>query len=199
MAIFAVSMDKAVTFRGANQLFSNVYHYQGVLPDAAQAAAIASHLRSLEGPFHSSDVGFIRYKVWSAGGSSTANQMIAQGNLTGVGTQTVDTNMDRERAVLIRFPNGTDVRGRPVYLRKWYHSCGSCSGVAFNAAGIYQNTAQITSGNRATIATAADAFRSITVGGVTYTLCSKRGINAASAAQCHAYLEHHQLGDAWRG
>jgi hypothetical protein len=199
MAIFACSIIKSVNFRGVQQLFANVYHYQGTLPDATQAAAIATHLRNLEGPWHSTDVAFNSYKLWSAGGSSTANQMIAQGSLSGLGTQSVNQAIDRERAVLMRANNGTDSRGRPVYMRKWYHCCGSCNGVTFAGVGILGNYVQIPAGDRATLVTAFNNFLSITVNSVSYTLCSPRGVNNSGGAQCHPYLEHHQLGDTWRG
>lgn len=199
MAIFGLSITKTVLFRGVQQPFSNVYHYQGTLPDAAQALAIAQFVTAIEKPLHASDVTWTGYKLWSAGGSPTANQMINQGVLSGNGTQTTIGSLDRERAILIRFKNGTDVRGRPVFLRKWFHTCGNCAGVTLSTAGIMQNTAVIPSADRTTIQNAADDLLTIVVNAVTYNLCSKRGINATAPVECHNYLEHHQLGDAWRG
>jgi hypothetical protein len=199
LALFAVSSRKSVSFRGTQQPFSNVYYYQGTLPDATQAQAILSRIVVLEKPFHSTDVAFLDGKVWSAGGSPTANQMIFQGVTLGTGTQTVDTAMDRERAVLHRVKCGTDVRGRPVYLRKWFHSCGSSAGVSFAGTGILQNTGQISAANRTTLQTAFNDFLTLVVNTISYTLCSPKGVNNQGGVQCHAYLEHHQLGDAWRG
>lgn len=198
MAIFAVSLTKSVSFRGVQQEFSNVYHYSGTLPDATQAAAIVTAMKNIEVDLHSLDVSFVRYRVWSAGGSPAANLMIAQGTMSGTGAQTVNGSMDRERAVLVRFANGIDVRGRPVYLRKWYHSCGNCAGVSFATAGILQNTAQIPSGDRSLIQNRVDDFLSLTVGAQTYNLCSKKGTAGGNPVVVHAYLEHHQLGDQWR-
>lgn len=199
MAVFAVSITKGVSFRGVQQEFSNVYHLSGALPDAAQAALVASNIKGKEVNYHSLDVTFLRYKVWSAGGSAGQNQMIAQGNLSGVGGQAGNTALDRERAVLIRFSNGLDVRGRPKYLRKWFHSCGSCQGVTLNATGVFQNTAQIPSADRTTIANAATAdFIGFTVNSILYTLCAPDGTVGTAPVECHRYLEHHQLGDMWR-
>jgi hypothetical protein len=198
MAIFAIAIQKNTSFRGVQQLFNNVYHFSGTLPDATQAGNIAAFLKTHEQQFHSTDVGFNFYRCWSAGGSAGSNQMIGQGALTGVGTQTTDGNMDRERAVLIRYANGVDSRGRPVYLRKWYHSCGSCVGVSMNAAGVLANTAQISSANRTTIQNAADDILSPTISGQSYNLCSPSGTAGGTPVICHPYLEHHQLGDMWR-
>lgn len=198
MAIFAVAITKSVSFRGVQQEFTNVYHYSGTLPGVSQAAAVAAALKTKEVQYHSSDVTFVRYKVWSAGGSSGSNVMIDQGNLSGTGSQTVNSSMDRERAVLIRVSNGIDVRGRPVYLRKWYHSCGDFAGVSFSG-GLLQNTTQISSANRTAIASLFQTdFLSPTISGVTYNLCSARGTAGGTPITCHPYLEHHQLGEMWR-
>lgn len=198
MAIFAVSITKSVGFRGVQQEFSNVYHFSGTTPSAANALLLAQNIRNQEQDFHSSDVTFLRFKAWTAGGTPGANQMIAQGSLTGIGLQGTNSSMDRERAVLIRFANGIDTRGRPVYLRKWFHSCGSCQGVTFAGAGILQNTAQIASGDRTTIQTAAAGFLSIGTPGGPYQLCSPSGTAGGTPIVCHPYLEHHQLGEMWR-
>lgn len=198
MAIFAVAITKSTPFRGVNQEFSNVYHYSGTLPVASQADAVMDALKAIEVPFHSSDVTFVRGKLWSAGGSAGSNQMISQKNFSGVGSQAATSTMDRERAVLIRFANGIDVRGRPVYLRKWYHSCGAFAGVLFTGTGILGNTAQIPGADRTTIQNAADDLLSLTVNSVTYNLCSPKGTAGGTPVTCHPYLEHHQLGDMWR-
>ena len=198
MAIFAVSITKSVSFRGVQQEFSNVYHYSGTLPGITQADAIMDAIKALEVPLHSTDVTFVRGKLWSAGGSAGANQMISQKAFSGTGSQGTVASMDRERAVLVRFANGIDARGRPKYLRKWYHSCGACAGALLTATAILQNTQQISTTDRTAIQNAVDDFLSLTVSATTYNLVSPSGTAGGSPVVCHPYLEHHQLGDMWR-
>lgn len=197
MASYGVSITKKVAFRGADQEFSNVYHYSGATLSVADATALATAIKAIEVPLHSTDVTFVRYRVWTTGGGQADNQMVAQGNLSGAGTQGVGSSHDRERAVLIRWAAGFDTRGHQVYLRKWFHSGGSCAGVAFGSTQL-QNTGQIATADRTTIANAANALKQVTVSANNYALIAESGRAALGNAECHQYLEHHQLGDMWR-
>lgn len=197
MTVHGVAITKSCSFRGVQQEFTNVYYYNGVGLTNATATTLANQVKALEVPFHSLDVTFVRYKVWNNSAIPSQNNMIAQGNLSGTGNQVVLTTMDRERAVLIRWPAGFDSRGHPVFLRKWYHSCGQFSGVGFTNPQL-QNTAGLTTTERNSIAGAADNVRSEVVGPDTYDLSGPFGRANTGPAQCHQYLEHHQLGDMWR-
>lgn len=197
MAQFGVAITKKVSFRGADQEFTNVYHYTGPTLSVSDATALAGQIKTKEVSFHSTDVVFVRYKVWTSGGGQAQNQMVAAGSLSGTGNQAVNTNMDRERAVLVMFAAGFDIRGHPVKLRKWYHSCGGCGDIAFGAT-VLQNTAQIASADRTTIANIADDLLVLTQGGGTYNLCAESGRAGGTPVEVHRYLEHHQLGDMWR-
>lgn len=199
MPIYAVSITKRVSFRGANQEFSNVYHYDysGALGQA-DADALIDAIKAIEVPLHSSDVTFVLGRVWTAGGSPAANQMVAEKALSGTGSQAVIGEMDRERAVLAQWPAGLNVLGRPVYLRKWFHSCGNCNAVSFSAA-IFQNTAAISDANRNTIQAKVNELRQVTANAKTFNLCAKSGRLSTAPAVIYKWLEHHQLGDQWRG
>jgi hypothetical protein len=191
-----LSVVKTVLFRGIQQEFSNVYHYELLGAQTGPWEALLDEVKASEVAFHSSDVTFKRGSVWSAGGTPEANTMLFQKTLTGTGNQAANTLLDRERAVLIRWPAGFDSRGKPVYLRKWYHSCGSFQGIAFSS-GHMQNTLAITTADRATMANAVAAMDEV---GVTeaWQICSSTGRRKTAPPECHKYLEHHQLGDQWR-
>lgn len=197
MAQYGIAITKHVSFRGVNQEFSNVYHYTGLTLTPGDAATFAGAIKTLEVPMHSTDVVFVRYRVWTSGGSPSSNQTVAQGTLSGTGNQITSALMDRERAVLIRYAAGTDSRGHAVYLRKWFHSCGSCATVGFSN-NVLQNTAAIGTTDRNTIAAAADDFLTVTAAGQTGNLCAESGRAGGTPVSCHQYLEHHQLGDMWR-
>lgn len=194
--IIGVSITKQVSFRGVQQEFSNVYHY--TFPGAVTGPweDIVDEIKAFEVPWHSTDVSFVRAAVWSAGGSPGSNQMLFQKDLSGTGSSTNNASMDRERAVLIRWPAGFASNGKPVFLRKWYHSCGAFAGNTFSA-GVLQQTSPLTGTQIASIAAAADAATSV---GITedWELCSPTGRVWEDNAQCHTWLEHHQLGDMWR-
>jgi hypothetical protein len=202
MSRIGVSITKTIAFRGGNQEFSNVYYYEnaGALPDQTQAEGIIDTLTGWEKTWHSTLVTFTRGRLWSQGGSPGSNNMIFQKNLSGTGAQAVVTSMDRERAYLFRLRAGSDSRGNPVYLRKWYHSCGLFDGAVAVGTTILDNTTGFTAGNRTALANKADTVRTMVANGGPWELVSKGGrqFTTGEQFQAHQYLEHHQLGDMWR-
>jgi len=179
------------------QEFSNVYHFSSIGGTQNDANALVDATKAKEVQFHGGDVTFTRGRAWTSGGSQASNNMIVDKALTGVGGQANATSMDRERAVLVSWPAGNDSRGKPVFLRKWFHCCGTFAGVTF-ATSVLQQTSAIDSTSRGTIATAADAIDGQVVNGNAFDLVAKSGRGTTGGAQCHQYLEHHQLGDQWR-
>lgn len=200
MALFGVSIEKTVSFRGAAQIFANVYHYNdaGGSPSDADLAALLNQLVVHEKAMHSTAITFVRGRVWSAGGTEAANQMRVDSSLSGTGSLTHETTMDRERAVLIRWRAGSDSRGRPVYLRKWYHACATTIGGVTITTAVLANTGQISQASRDAAETQADNVVSETAGSTVFTLCGPSGRVITGATECHPFLEHHQLGDMWR-
>lgn len=196
--IVGVALTKSVSFRGVQQEFTNVYYYEDVTAVAVPAQTLIDDIKATEVSLHSSDVTFVRAKVWKAGGTPAQNEMVLQVPLSGTGNQAANTSMDRERAVLVRWPAGLDSRGHPVYLRKWYHSCGGCNGNTFSASHL-QNTGSLNSTIRNSIATKCDELSQIgTLNAWALVAESGRTRSGAGTPECHEWLEHHQLGDMWR-
>lgn len=105
MALYSISITKRVSFRGVQQEFSNVYTYKNiVVPDSASLSAQIDAIVVEEKKLHSADVTWVRANVWSTGGTNQQNQMVYEKNLSGVGSGSTDTNVDRERAYLVQFP-----------------------------------------------------------------------------------------------
>lgn len=200
MAIWGLSIEKTVSFRGVAQVFANVYHYEdaGGSPSDADLESLLDGLVAHEKTFHANVITFVRGRVWSAGGTEAANQMRVDKPLSGAGAAGSEANMDRERAILVRWRAGVDSRGRPVYLRKWWHVLTVQIGGVPVTSGVLANTSQFTQPQRDTVETTADVVASRTVGGTVFTLCGPTGRNITGATECHPYLEHHQLGDMWR-
>lgn len=201
MPRIGVSITKSTSFRGAAQEFSNVYYYEmAALPSASAADTIIDNLTTLEKTFHSSAVTFVRGRVWSQEGSPAANNMITQKNLSGTGARVASANFDKERAFLFRLRAGVDVRGNPVYLRKWYHSCGGFSGSVSVAAGHLENVQSFTGAERDLLESQMQAIGDANGSAGVPKLCAKGGRlpTVGETWLAHQFLEHHQLGDQWR-
>jgi|SRR5215204_2604072 len=203
MARIGIAITKSCTFRDAVQEFSNVYYYEngGALPTAAQADALIDEVTALEKARHSTLVSFVRGRCWSQVGSPSANEMLAQKALTGNGSAVADADLDRERAYLFRWRAGSDSRGNPVYLRKWVHACGqygSSSGVL--SSGLRGNSSGFTQTIRDAMAAQEQALATLATGGGGWALVAKSGRQRTETnCTAHKYLEHHQMGDMWRG
>ena len=199
MARTGISITKRVAFRDSTQEFSNVYYYESLLPPVlGDATNWKDDIVVTEKKLHSSLVEFVYYRIWSAGGTQAANQMIAQGTLSGTGSALSDSGMDKERALLAQWPAGNNIRGQPVFLRKWYHICGTITGVSMSSS-ILSNATGFTTANRTAFANIFDELTGLA--GITQgaDLVSPTGRDVQGSVQCHKYLEHHQLGDQWRG
>jgi hypothetical protein len=191
-----VAITMSSPFRDSTQEWTNVFHYKDgtalVAPSEAMIDEITAQLKT----YHSTLVNFVRAKVWSSGGTKAQNQMLFAKNLSGTGQSVAGSRVAKERAVLIRWPAGFDVRGLPVYLRKWFHVCGNFAAQATSIDGILQNSTGFDQATRTAMATAANNLKRVIA--PTWILCSESGREAAADAQAHKYFEHHQLGDMWR-
>lgn len=201
MPRIGVSITKQIAFRNSLQEFSNVYYYEmGVMPDGNAANAIISNLTALEKTFHSTLVTFVRGRLWSQIGTKEQNEMIAQQNLSGTGARAPTNSFDCERAYLFRLRAGVDVRGNPVYLRKYYHTCGEFVSTQVTTSAILQNVSGYSQAQRDAQVAAMQAIGDANSSAGVPKLCAKSGrqVPAGNTWQAHQFLEHHQLGDMWR-
>src|SRR5215217_3241782 len=153
----------------------------------AQATQLAQNVKAQEVPLHANDVSFLRFSVWLDTGSKATSEMISQGPLSGVGGFVANTSMDRERAYLVRWPAGNDSRGRPVYLRKWFHACGSISGATLSSA-MLQQTAQIDATQKGALETLANGFNTVSDGTDAKVLEGPPGRSRTGQAKSHSWL-----------
>lgn len=201
MPRIGVSITKSTPFRGSTQEFSNVYYYDiASYPDASGADTIIDNLTALEKTFHSTIVTFVRGRLWKETGNKATSEMISQKNLAGVGSRLTLAGLDPERAFLFRLRAGVDTRGNPVYLRKWYHSCGQFSTGATISNGHLIQTTGFTSGERTTLVAQMNAIGDANGSAGAPKLVAKGGRQPDTGANwsAHQWLEHHQLGDMWR-
>lgn len=199
MAIFGVSITKNTNFRGTQQSFSNVYYLDGGAVVGNTAQELVTELTRIEKQMHSSSVNFKEGRVWSAGGTAAENEMLLTTPLTGQGGLGGDPNVDRERAVLIQWPAGVNVLGRPVYLRKWYHTQSSIGTTTLWADQVKAQTAPIAGDIRSDFQTIVLQLNPVNLGSEGfYNLISRTGRGTDGDGVCYPWLEHHQLGDEWR-
>jgi hypothetical protein len=209
MSRWGVQIEKSTSYRGATQPFSNTYYYEAAVANTpadnlgviAYANDLLDDVIALERAAFSTDVAFVLARCWSQIGTQSQNEMIVQRSLTGNGSvASTSGSMDRERAFLVRLRAGVDSRGRPVYLRKYFHLLvGTIGGVAISTAMLAQ-TAQLAAAQRTAIESLMDSLKQVTPGaGPNANLVSKNGRAITGGTTAHPYLEHRQLGDAWRG
>jgi hypothetical protein len=200
MTQFSISITKSVVFRDSVQPFSNIYTYGGIgtMPNPAQAATLINEVVNIERALHSQDVRFIQGRLWSSGGTREQNQMITTIPLAVEGSQGTTADFDRERAVLVQWPAGKDTRGKKVYLRKWFHCSGACNGVTF-AASVKSNLTRIPVADRTVIANQASNLARIGTSAEWGMIAPSGRERDGGDPITHPYLEHHQLGDKWRG
>lgn len=202
MARIGISITKSVAFRNSVQEFSNVYYYEdalGSLPSAAGANTLIDEVTAFEKGIHGTACTFVRGRLWSETGSKATSEMISQKTLSGAGTLTSNSSMDRERTYLFRIRAGLDSRGNPVYLRKWFHTCADLPGAATSVS-ILANTAGFSQAQRDAAAALVATMGAIGGGTEPWKICSSKGRfpTAGQSWVCHPFLEHHQLGDQWR-
>jgi len=205
MPIIGITVTKEVAFRDSIQPFSNMYFYNngiGTVPNAAAAEALLDEVVTFEKSIHSGSVEFTYGRVWHQTLLNITSEMLFQKPLTGTGASAAVSGMDRERAFLIRWRAGSDSRGNPVYLRKWYHTCGQFGTATSSiATGVLENTTALGGGQLTAISSKAQEIYNIGGSPGPWDLCAKsgRGASGGNNPQCHRYLEHHQMGDQWRG
>jgi hypothetical protein len=203
VAHVGVEVKKRVAFRDSTQEFSNIYYYKwlGLDPQESLAIECMDRLVLLEKAIHATSVTFISARLWTAGGTKAENKMVAQKGLSGTGSLTPVSGLDAERAFLIKWNAGLSVTNKPVSNKKWYHAQAGIGGVAVSSQHTSQATGYDTAQREAIRVKVAD-FNPLVFGSpgaVTATLTNKAGDrDADTTAIPYRYLEHHQLGDAWR-
>lgn|SRR5215203_63457 len=202
MTRIGLSITKSVPFRNSVQEFSNVYYYDGLsgAPSETDAGNLIDQQVAREKTWHSANVTFVRGRLWEQTGDKATTQMITQKNLSGTGARSTDASQDRERAFLFRLRAGSDSRGNPVYLRKYFHACGAFVGTTLPSAAQYAQTTGFTQAERDAQVAQMNSIGGIGSGTTLGVLCSKNGRlpDAGATWQAHAFFEHHQLGDQWR-
>jgi len=199
---YGVNTLKSTSFRNATQHFGNTYYFEAPVPPTADVTLndLIDDLVAWEKTIHGTTVNFVRARLWSQIGTPAQNNMLIDRSLSGTGSATAHGSLDKERAWLIRFRAGVDTRGRPVYLRKWFHlDALSIAGTSVGT-DVMRNVSGFTAAHRTAMETLANNLKNFEyTPGQTWDLVAKNGRPIDGITQAHQFLEHHQLGDEWRG
>lgn len=196
MATIGMSITKATSWRGETQEFSNVYHYNGLVPTEEDVPAILASLRDVEKPLHGSNVNFVRGALWGpTEQGKAASKMIDTVKWdfqTGSGGAATNAYY-KEAAILIQWYLGRyGTRNRKQYLRKWIHPVNS------SIVSVSMVTGDAKWGTTpAAIAAYITAVTQFTPSGApsagSYQLGTREG-RPAGAGVLYPYLEHRQFG-----
>ena len=202
MARYGLSVVKTMLFRGVQQHFGNTYYFEAPILEANTSALndLVDAVVAIDKSLHANNATYVRARLWTADGGPQANHMVIDRLLSGTGSAgSTAGSMDRERAYLIQFRAGVDTKGRPVYLRKWYHNHGNVLNGVTVTAGMLENLATVPSAIQTSLVSLANGLKSIEyTAGQTWDLVGPSGREITGSTECHDWLEHHQLGDEWR-
>lgn len=175
MAPYGVAITKSANWRGAEEEFSNVYHYDiNPAPDEDKAAALINAIVAQEKTTHTNLVLFKRARLFGPTDQGpAANKMIAVVDLLGTGTYVVDGPIPYEMSVVCQIYIGRGPAGGKRFIRKYYHTCGLAG---ITAGGHPQlGNAALPSGAKVNASTCLQNLKSITVEGDTMELCTPDG------------------------
>lgn len=193
MAVFGVSITKSMEWRGAQQEFSNVYHYQTAVGQPFDDEGIIAAVVAAERPLHATSVTFETGRTWGPTENGPAASVMREiVDLSGQGGATPLTNAYKETALLISWPLGRyGSRNRPQFLRKWLHTLAS-GGRGLDGS----SRSDVSPQNVLDYIAAVTALSDPAFGDL--DLCTADGRVPVGPAVQYPYLEHRQLGDTWR-
>lgn len=176
MGVYAVSVTKSITWRGREEFFSNVYHYdvglntlQGDLENLTDAV-VAQDRR-----FHNGAAAYKQARCWGPTGQGQAASVTRViKDLTGFGTLAgVGGDIYKEASVVVQWYLGRiGAGGRKVWLRKFFHSLR----LPASGAGALGDVS-IGASNKAPFITAGDDLKNLTVPFGSASLCTRTGVH----------------------
>lgn len=199
---YGISITKKFTWRGVDEEFSNVYHYDLGSPITTDSGwqALADAIRDIETNVFGPKVTFLRWRAWGPTYEAAdetpelKNASITQGvgDLTGVGTAG-GADMAGELAYVASFYIGRGPKGGKRFLRKYYHSTVLMD---INASADQANGyTAISSVAKQPVIDAMNSLKTITIGGSANDLCTPGGdhLPLGSSPVVNDYLHVRQL------
>lgn len=126
----AIAIEKETAWHGANERWSNVYHYEtDFTVNSTNAGACIDALVTFEKPVHAGSVTFKSGRLWTTGLGPALNETLLIKDLSGAGTLSTGTTLYRECAVVVQSYTGRNsITGKRIFLRKFIHACSLPTG-----------------------------------------------------------------------
>ncbi len=158
--IVGISITKEEQFRGRNEEFSNVYHFDAAV--GMDPKNLANAVAQRERPVFNSTVQFKSWKAWGpTNQGKAANEMLAEGEFETMNGGAGLTQIYSELAAVVSWSTGRkNTRGQMIYLRKYLHVCGTEGSSA--APGLTDATIPLTQQNA--LITYGNAIKNVNVG-----------------------------------
>lgn len=175
MAIYAASVRKSRSWKGATEYWDNVYHFSlATNLDSTLATDLVDQIATAEKLAHSSSVTFEDGRVWSVGGTPAQNETVVIRDLSGTGSASGTGGMWPEVCLVARCDtNRNTSTGRRIYLRKYYHT----NAVPSATTAMLEGSTALTSTQTALVRTCLETLREVTLspGSILVTLCAPGG------------------------
>jgi hypothetical protein len=119
--IIGVSITKETTWRGKQEQFSNVYHFDTSVDTTSDQ--VIDSVVSTERTIHSPNVKFVNAKAFGpTDGTKEQNVMLADRPLNLTGTADTSGSTAQELAAVVQWDTGRkNTRGGRIFLRKYLH------------------------------------------------------------------------------
>lgn len=177
MAPHAISITKRVPWRGVNEEFSNVYHYDISTPITTEGGwdDLINAIVAQERPLHYSGITYVRGRVWgptNAGPAASITKRIM--DLSGAGTAPATGSLlPPEHSVVVQFYMGRNpATQRKTFLRKFFH-CGRV--ISSTGTPVAFAEAALSAADKAPFETRMNNLKTLSVGGFSHDLCKPDG------------------------
>lgn len=175
MPPYAVSIEKSLTWRGQLEKTANIYHYDIDTPFTTDQGwnDLANAIANIEKAAMGAGNSWVAYKVWGPTNLGKAqSKMVAEGTLTGTGSQTGSTLYPEMAVVVSLFLGRSPVHNRKRFLRKYLHTSALPTG---GTSGEAQGNSVISSVTRNVFTTYGNAIKNVTAAGFSHVLCAPNG------------------------
>jgi hypothetical protein len=119
--ILGVSLTKRTTWRGIEEEFSNVYHFQTAVDVTSDQ--VVDGVLAAEREIFGNNVTFVNAKVWGpTDGTALQSRMLLQRDFANSGNLAVGAITAKELAAVVQWDTGRiNLRGGRIFLRKYLH------------------------------------------------------------------------------